>query len=178
MRACQVLFFLSLSFSLDASPAERPIRTNLETLDGEFIELAEIDGKNIQIDGHLNEAVWKELPFYDEFVVIEPDSLKKPIYSTRVKIFYDSSGIYFGIDMDQPKKTLVRRLSGRDAGLVNRDSINITLDTSGTGRYGYWFGLNLGDSLSDGTLLPEKRFSSEWDGVWRGSTQRTENGWS
>ena len=78
--------------------------------------------------------------------------------------------------MDQPKETLVRRLSGRDAS--NRDSINITLDTSGNGRYGYWFGLNLGDSLSDGTLLPEKRFSSEWDGVWRGSTQKTAGGWS
>ena len=178
MWASLVLFFLFLSLSLGASADERLIRTSLEILDGESIDLAEIDGKNIQIDGRLNETVWKELPFYDEFVVIEPDSLKKPIHSTRVKIFYDKSGIYFGIDMDQPEKNLVRRLSGRDAGLVNRDSINITLDTSGTGRYGYWFGLNLGDSLSDGTLLPEKRFSSEWDGVWHGSTQRTANGWS
>ena len=178
MWVCQVLWFLFLGLSLETAADERPIRTNLEMLDGESIELANMRGKKIQIDGYLNETVWEELPFYDQFVVIEPDSLKKPIYSTRVKIFYDSAGIYFGIDMDQPKETLVRRLSGRDAGLVNRDSINITLDTSGTGRYGYWFGLNLGDSLSDGTLLPEKRFSSEWDGVWLGSTQKTENGWS
>ena len=163
MRVCRLLFLFFLSLSLDASEEEKLIRLNVEPLNGESIVLDEIHGSEIQIDGHLNEMVWKELPFYDEFVVIEPDSLKKPIYSTRVKIFYDSSGIYFGIDMDQPKKNLVRRLSGRDAGLVNRDSINITLDTSGTGRYGYWFGLNLGDSLSDGTLLPEKRFSSECD---------------
>ena len=63
-------------------------------------------------------------------------------------------------------------------GVFDRDSINITLDTSGNGRYGYWFGLNLGNSLSDGTLLPEKRFSSEWDGVWRASSRKTEDGWS
>ena len=178
MRARWVFFFFFLSFSLDALEDEEKIKTNFEMPDGKSIELEEIDESKIQVDGHLNEAVWKELPFYDEFVVIEPDSLKKPLYSTRVKIFYDSSGLYFGIDMDQPKETLVRRLSGRDAGLMNRDSINITLDTSGNGRYGYWFGLNLGDSLSDGTLLPEKRFSSEWDGVWRGSTQKTAGGWS
>ena len=74
------LFFLFLSLSLGASADERLIRTNLEILDGKSIELAEIDGKNIQIDGRLDETVWKELPFYDEFVVIEPDSLKKPIH--------------------------------------------------------------------------------------------------
>ena len=178
MWVYQLLFLFFLSLSFDVFGEEKLIRPNVELANGKSIVLDQIHGSKIQIDGHLDEMVWKELPFYDEFVVIEPDSLKKPIYSTRVKIFYDSLGIYFGIDMDQPKKTLVRRLSGRDAGLVNRDSINITLDTSGTGRYGYWFGLNLGDSLSDGTLLPEKRFSSEWDGVWRGSTQRTDNGWS
>ena len=75
-------------------------------LDGKSIELQEINEPKIQVDGHLNEAV-----------------------SARVKIFYDSLGLYFGIDMDQPKETLVRRLSGRDSGLINRDSINITLDT-------------------------------------------------
>ena len=178
MRAYWVIFFIFLSSSLEALQEEGKFKTNFEMPDGKYIELEEIHASKIQVDGYLTELVWKELPSYDEFVVIEPDSLKKPIYSTRVKIFYDSSGLYFGIDMDQPKETLVRRLSGRDAGLVNRDSINITLDTSGSGRYGYWFGLNLGDSLSDGTLLPEKRFSSEWDGVWRGSTQETANGWS
>ena len=128
MRARWVFFFFFLSFSLDALEDEEKIKTNFEMPDGKSIELEEIDESKIQVDGHLNEAVWKELPFYDEFVVIEPDSLKKPLYSTRVKIFYDSSGLYFGIDMDQPKETLVRRLSGRDAGLMNRDSININLD--------------------------------------------------
>ena len=57
MWASLVLFFLFLSLSLGASADERLIRTSLEILDGESIELAEIDGKNIQIDGRLNETV-------------------------------------------------------------------------------------------------------------------------
>mgnify|MGYP001224222551 CR=1 FL=1 len=144
----------------------------------ETLHLERLEDAAVKIDGHLTEAVWADLPAYDEFVVIDPDTLAASTHATRVRIFYDGTGLYFGIDMEQPNETLIARLSGRDVRRLNRDSINITLDTSGEGRYGYWFGLNLGDSLMDGTLLPEKRFSSEWDGAWRGASQVTANGWS
>ncbi len=132
----------------------------------------------IRIDGKLDENVWQELPAYDEFVVIEPDTLAKPPYRTRVRMFYDDRNLYVGIVMEQPPDTLVARLSGRDTRSLSRDSINITLDTSGEGRYGYWFGVNLGGSLSDGTLLPERQFSSDWDGAWWGESAETDEGWS
>ncbi len=132
----------------------------------------------IRIDGKLDEPVWGQLPAYDEFVVIEPDTLGSTPHETLVRFFYDSRGLYFGVDMKQPGETLVARLSGRDGRELNRDSINLTLDTSGEGRYGYWFGVNLGGSLMDGTLLPERQFSSDWDGAWRGESAVTADGWS
>ena len=36
----------------------------------------------------------------------------------------------------------------------------------------------LGDSLSDGKVLPERRFQRDWDGPWLGKSSTTENGWS
>ena len=144
----------------------------------ETVVLHRIPDNGVRIDGVLDEEVWSGLPAYDEFVVIEPDTLAQTAHATRVRIFYDESGLYFGVDMDQPVETLIARLSGRDIRSLNRDSINITLDTSGEGRYGYWFGVNLGDTLSDGTLLPERRFSSDWDGAWRGASAETADGWS
>ena len=36
----------------------------------------------------------------------------------------------------------------------------------------------LGGSQSDGTVLPERQFSSDWDGAWYSGTAITENGWS
>ena len=101
-----ILGIFLFSFSLNALQDEQKIKIKLEILNGKSIELKEINEPKIQVDGHLHEAVF-----------------------TRVKIFYDSLGLYFVIDMDQPKETLVRRLSGRDSGLSNRDSINITWDT-------------------------------------------------
>lgn len=132
-----------------------------------------------KIDGILDEPIWQEITAISDFVVVEPDTLKKGSYATNVKIAYSNEGLYVAADMEQPENTLIRRLSGRDiySGL-NRDSINITLDTSGEGLYGFWFGINLGDSLMDGSVLPERRFSNEWDGPWRGASTQNDSGWS
>jgi predicted kinase len=147
---------------------------------GAPITLTRIDPSrdNIEIDGFLDEPVWQTLPTYDEFVVIEPDTLGDTSHETLVRLAYDDRGLYVGVDMRQPPETLIKRLSGRDQRQINRDSINLTLDTSGEGRYGFWFGVNLGDSLMDGTVLPERHFSNEWDGPWRGRSQATDTGWS
>lgn len=146
--------------------------------DNETIVVQRIPDSGVRIDGVLDEDVWSRIPAYDEFVVIEPDTMAATSHATRVRMFYDRTGIHFGVDMDQPAGSLIARLSGRDNRGINRDSINITMDTSGEGRYGYWFGVNLGDSLSDGTLLPERQFSNEWDGAWRGASAETTSGWS
>jgi|TARA_B100001971_G_scaffold193403_1_gene198437 hypothetical protein len=142
------------------------------------LERREAADTPIRIDGNLAEEIWQQLPAYDEFLVIEPDTLADVPHATLVRLFYSEDGLYVGVDMTQPAETLIMRLSGRDGFLLNRDSINITLDTSGEGRYGYWFGINLGDSLMDGTVLPERQFSNDWDGAWRGASQQTPGGWS
>jgi len=146
---------------------------------GESIKVERVSAElEIKIDGRLDEAVWADLPAYDEFVVVEPDTLASVPHATRVKFFYTQDGLYVGVDMDQPVESLIKRLSSRDQRQVNRDSVSLTLDTSGEGRYGYWFGVNLGDTLMDGTVLPERQFTSDWDGAWRGASKTTDHGWS
>jgi hypothetical protein len=142
------------------------------------IALERASNPKIRIDGVLDEPVWATLPVYGEFRILEPDTLEAPAHETRVKIFYTSKGLYVAFDMDQPKHTLLARLSGRDAFQVSRDEVSFTVDTSGEGRYGYWFGVGLGGSLSDGTVLPERQYSNNWDGAWRGASSTTKKGWS
>jgi len=132
---------------------------------------------SIKIDGHLDEEVWAEIPWTDGFRVSEPDTLIPAALRTQVKIFYTEAGLYIGSWNEQAVDTLIERLSSRDAWLT-RDRLTVTLDTSGEGLYGYWFGVNLGGSLSDGTVLPERQHSSEWDGPWRAETAQLKDGWS
>ncbi len=132
----------------------------------------------MQIDGRLDEPAWRDLEVHDDFRVIDPDTLAPGALPTRVRMFYTERGFYLGVEMTQDADTLVEHLSGRDQGYLNRDYFSFTLDTSGEGRYGFWFQLNLGNSVSDGTILPERQYSTSWDGAWRGGTARTVEGWS
>ena len=72
---------------------------------------------------------------------------------------------------------MVKRYSRRDD-FFDRDTFGVTIDVSGEALAGYWFFVALGDSLSDGKVLPERRFQSDWDGPWLGKSATTDNGWS
>jgi hypothetical protein len=136
------------------------------------------DAVVIDIDGHIDEAAWEGLQAFDQFVVIEPDTLGAPAYKTTFRIFYTEKGVYASYDLEQPRDTIITRYSVRDDYDLSRDHAGFLLDTSGDGLYGYWARLAIGDSEMDGTILPERQFNREWDGAWRGATQLTETGWS
>ncbi len=139
--------------------------------------IARLDGANITIDGFVNEAAWEQIESFDQFTVLNPDTLQPARHQTQTRIFYDDSGLYVAALMHQPVETLVERLSARDED-INRDGFSLMLDTSGEGLYGYIFGLNLGGTKQDGKLAPESVMSYEWDGAWRGETQTLADGWS
>ena len=131
----------------------------------------------VTLDGVLDEDIWSEVVGYDNMLVSDPDTLVRPIYGTDMRFFNTEKGMYIGVRMEQPPETLVARLSSRDAEL-NRDGWGITLDTSGEGLYGYWFNVNLGGSVRDGKVAPERTISSEWDGPWESATSELSDGWS
>jgi len=132
---------------------------------------------NIQLDGFVDEPVWSRIPVVDGMRVIDPDTLADAPYETHVRMFYTERGIYVSAINFQPPGTLLARMTSRDTQL-DRDGFVIGLDTSGEGLYGYFLRLNLGDSMTDATLLPERQMNMQWDGSWSGATQALEDGWS
>ena len=144
-------------------------RVPIETLDeSEF---------SVVIDGKVNEEVWGSLPYYDNMLVSVPALLTQPEYGTEIRMFATKKGLYISSVMEQPPELLVKRYSKRDD-FLNRDTFGVTIDASGEALVAYWFWVALGDSLSDGKVLPERRFQRDWDGPWLGKSSTTENGWS
>jgi hypothetical protein len=186
----QSLGFLCLTFSTLPAAAQSSADDHqlpdvsggveLITRSGDVVRLRRFDHDevDIKIDGRLDEPVWEDLQVFDQFMIIEPDTLATPAYKTVFRIFYTQKGVYASYDLEQPQETIVKRFSVRDDFDLNRDNAGFTLDTSGEGLYGYWVNLSIGDVQMDGTVLPERQFSREWDGAWYGATQLTESGWS
>lgn len=176
-EAAFLLVWLGIASAHAAMPRSDPIAPE-EVGEVTFIDVpgfAEAD-IHINLDGILDEAIWAGVPGYDGLTVIDPDTMSVPVHRTDAHYFYTEKGLYIGVKLEQPPQTLIARMSGRDS-FLNRDGFSITIDTSGKGLYGYWFQLNLGDSISDGKVAPERRFSNEWDGPWRRATVELADGW-
>ena len=168
------LFINVVALSQNNHPSIRLTIDNSEIID---VTRAEAD-VNIKIDGKIDEQEWKSLTVYNPYKVTKPDTLSETTYETKTRFFYTSSGFYFSMEMEQPKNTLVKRFKVRDDWQTQSDKVGFSLDTSGDGKYGYWFSIALGDSEGDGTLMPEKIYTADWDGAWYAATSETENGWS
>jgi hypothetical protein len=132
---------------------------------------------DIRIDGSLDEPIWSTLPAYEGMQIVDPDVLSSARFRTETRFAYTPKGLYVGIVSEQPPESLVERLSARDEE-VNRDSTQIYLDTSGAGIYGLFFGVSLGGTLTDGTILPERQINRLWDGPWDGRSRATERGYT
>lgn len=144
-----------------------------------YPQLTRVDegAEDIILDGFLDEAVWSGLPVIDGMRVINPDTLAEAPYETHTRIFYTERGIYVGAMNYQPPGSLVARMTSRDIQL-DRDGFVVGIDASGSGLYGFFLRINLGDSMTDASLLPERQMNMQWDGAWNGRTQPLENGWS
>ena len=165
------------SDALPAAPVEEAVARTTIVADGATIPVARMRDPDITLDGRVDEPVWQQVPGFDEMLVSEPDTAAEPKYGTITRLIYTEKGVYVSAVMQQPADTLVNRLSSRDQSL-NRDAFHVTLDASGAGLYGYWFEVSLGGTLRDGTVVPERTVSEQWDGPWRGASAVTEDGWS
>lgn len=161
-----------------AAPSMGPIQLSTEGPEVDITLAKFNEGEfDFKLDGRLEEEFWQRLPSYDNLVVTDPDTMGPTRHATNQRFFYTDKGLYIGVHMAQPPETLLPRLSSRDE-FLNRDSWQITLDTSGDGLYGYWFAVNLGGSVQDGKVAAERQFSREWDGPWDSATAELADGWS
>lgn len=175
-----LLAFATRVSAQDMQPGANGVEIVVDDAVSEAIVLRQIDAADadIVIDGRVDESMWREQATLGDYRVIEPDTLEMPTYPTELRVFYTDRGLYVAAIMEQPEATLVRRHAPRDSFDVNRDTIALNIDSSGSGRYGYWFTLALGDGQMDGTVLPEREYGRDWDGAWYGATQQSATGWS
>jgi len=166
------VFSLAVALQGALSHAQEPAASGVISL-----TYMQEEGLDIQLDGFLNEAVWQQVPAFDDMRIINPDTLAPAPLRTETRIFYTKRGIYVGVMNYQDPDSLIARMSSRD-NPVPRDGFAISIDASGEGLYGYYMRVNLGGTLSDGTILPEKQINRDWDGPWDAATQELENGWS
>jgi hypothetical protein len=122
----------------------------------------------IQLDGRLEEADWKAVPWTEDFVDIEGVLKPAPAHRTRAKMLWDSTYFYFAAEMIEPH--LWATLTERDAVMYQNDDFEIFIDPDGDGQYYYEFEMNAHNAIWDLFLLRPYRvndglpkYLNNWD---------------
>ena len=134
------------------------------------------DGEII-LDGILDESVWNNEPITG-FTQKIPDEGQPATEESQIWIAYDNDNIYFAANfLDSSPETIDQNLMRRD-NIVSSDWFFIYMDPYNDDRTGYFFAVNPGGSIADGTIYNDGWMNDSWDGVWEYKSNVNETGWT
>ena len=125
----------------------------------------------------MDEIQWKQAQRFESFFETQPFSLKESTYPTTVLVLTDEKGIYIGFINEQPWDTRYRRKTERDAMWSDSDRNFFSIDFDGKANTGYFFGVSLGGSMSDGSIDGDSQMDRDWDGDWEVKISESETHW-
>ncbi len=133
----------------------------------------------IQVDGILNEPVWRDGPDIGEFIQSVPHSGEPPTEPTQVWLAHSKDALYIAVRCrDRSPRQIVATEMRRDADLDDNDNVEIILDTYHDHRNAYYFATNPVGALVDGRITENQEPKMEWDGIWNVRTRIDDQGWT
>lgn len=137
-----------------------------------------VNPKPPEIDGILNDEVWKNTFVYEDFIQRDPVEGILPTEKTSFRIAYDEEAIYFGIECyDSEPNKIVSRLSRRDS-WIEADWVSVSIDSHYDHQTGFWFSTYAEGSIMDGTYSNDSWRDNTWNGVWEVKTRIHDKGWT
>ena len=133
---------------------------------------------NITIDGRLDEPAWSGTSPVTSLTQRVPQEGAPPTQRTEIRLLYDDDALYVGIRMYDTAPDSIKALLARRDRMVSADRFIVYLDSYHDRRSGFYFGINAGGTLYDGTLYNDEWSDSTWDGVWSARAVRDSLGWT
>ncbi len=130
----------------------------------------------ITIDGILNEDIWKNKPV-SNFIQKEPNEGEKATEKTNVWVAYDDSYIYVAAKLFDSKPNLIDKKLARKDASFNSDLFFVAIDSYDDNRTGFYFSINPGGSVGDGTLYNDSNIDDSWNGIWEAKTSINNKSW-
>ena len=129
------------------------------------------------IDGKLNDPVWNEVPWGENFTQRQPVDNAPPSEKTAFKILYDDRNLYVAIRaFDRSPGEIVRRMSRRDG--FEGDWVEINIDSYNDKRSAFSFTASVSGVKGDEAVSNNGDiWDSSWDPIWYLKTSIDDQGW-
>lgn len=132
----------------------------------------------IIFDGKLTENFYDPNLSVSEFIQRDPEEGKPATEKTLVWVNYDDKYLYISAKMYDSKPELIDATLMRRDNMTRSDWFFFYIDPFLDRTNGYYFAVNPGGSLLDGTLFNDGWDDSSWDGIWEAKTNVDSEGWT
>ena len=134
--------------------------------------------EKITLDGHLDEAVWKQAPPAADFFQKLPRNGQPASERTEARFAYDENNLYIGVTCfdSEPEKVLIKDLR-EDFDFGRTDLVQIFIDSLHDRRTGFTFVVNPAGAKRDSQTSLTERANQDWDGVWDAKVSKGDHVW-
>ncbi|TAH20156.1 MAG: hypothetical protein EAZ08_06685 [Cytophagales bacterium] len=135
--------------------------------------------KNLHIDGKLEEVEWNLAKPSKDFVQVEPLQGEKANHDTEIRMLYNKHFLYVAAFCKDSlgKKSIRVPDMRRDFDDDSQDFFGLCIDPFNDKRNAMSFMTNPYGSQSDLLSFDDLLYDTDWDGLWRVRTSRTDAGW-
>ena len=171
----------SVPLHVDAPP--EPIAPEVITRDteGRATLRAVRVSQPLRIDGALDEALYRDVRPISDFIQVEPDGGQAATERTETWVAFDEDHVYVSFKVwDTNMDTLIATEMRRDStsSWQGNDLVSFIFDTFYDRRTSFTFTMNPLGGRSDGTMVNDRQYSSDWNPVWETKTARFDGGWA
>lgn len=131
---------------------------------------------SIQVDGKLEETIWKEAPCAGNFFTYAPTIGDSSKFKTQVRTIYNNEAIFFAAVLYDHPEHIIDGFSKRDDRGANADKFWVTLNPYNDGKNIFQFEVTSANVQNDIKISP-RNHDRAWDAVWNSAVARTDSGW-
>jgi hypothetical protein len=171
----------SLSLYPDAPPEPAAPEVVVRDAEGRATVRAVRISEPLRIDGALDEALYRDVRSISDFIQVEPNAGQAATERTETWVAFDNDYVYVAFKVwDTRMDTLIATEMRRDStnSWQGNDLVSFIFDTFYDRRTSFTFTMNPLGGRSDGTMINDRQYSSDWNPVWETQTGRFDGGWT
>jgi hypothetical protein len=134
----------------------------------------------LRIDGHLDEAVYTNVPPMSDFIQVEPNGGAPATEQTEAWVAFDSDHIYVALRCrdSHPERMVANEMRRDNNNMFQNEYVGILFDTFYDRRNALYFATTPIGGRADGQITNEKEYNGDLNPVWDLEVARTDEGWT
>jgi hypothetical protein len=133
----------------------------------------------IEVDGKLDDEVYRQVKALTEFIQSEPQTGAPSSERTEAWVLFDDDNLYLACRCwdRHPERMVLNEMRRDSPNLRNNDNFAVALDTFYDRRNAFLFSITPLGAFFDALALDERTYNSDWNTIWKNAVGRFDGGW-